>query len=206
MSLPKVSPDPVPAPDAVDVESWIGVGPLVEEVCRELAVTLPGAVVAIDCSARLEVPVDERKRLCRTLGHLILRTAVGVGTGGVEIVVRPAGAPAAPALLFAVQAISKERRTIRGGTGLDAEELALARELVERGGGRVLITRQLLGERRTMFGFDAPWRIADAAVPRLGRAAVASATPRAAQLSVASAPSPVPPRNAAAEIPYSLSR
>jgi hypothetical protein len=208
MSLPRIPPNAPPALGSSSEEEWFTLERLVEEICRDLAVALPGGPIAVDCTAGLEVPAGERNRLRRALARLIVRTSAGVGTGGVEVAARPAGSAAAPSLLFAVQAISKERRTIRGGTGLDAEELSLARELVERGGGRVLITRQLLGERRSMFGVDVRWRIGSRAALRVVPAPGAFETPRGAQLSaaVSSEASPALPRKAAAEMPYSLSR
>jgi hypothetical protein len=208
MSLPKNPPNAPPAPGSSSEEVWIPVDRMVEEICRDLAAALAGGPIAVDCTAGLEIPSEERNRLRRALARLIVRTSAGFGTGGVEVAARPAGSASAPALLVAVQAISKERRTIRGGTGLDQEELSLARELIERGGGRVLITRQLLGERRSMFGFDVRWRLASRAALRVVPAPGAFGAPPGAQLSaaVASADSPPPPRNVAAEMPYSLSR
>lgn len=208
MALPMQSPGLTPASDARVEEEWFAVARMVEEICRALADALPGAPTAVDCTAGLEIPAGELGRLRRSVTRLVVRTAVGVGTGGVEVVARPAGSKAAPALLFAVQAISKERRTIRGGTGFDPEELALAGELVERGGGRVLITRQLLGERRSMLGIDARWRVGRGETLCFRSPSRATAEQQQVQVPAASSSAvpPAPPRYAAAEMPYSLSR
>jgi hypothetical protein len=206
--MPLSKPSPSPPIDSSGPEAWIPIGGLVEEICRSVAAKLPGAPAVVDCASGLEIPAGERNRIVRALACLIVRTAAGLGTGGIEVVARPAGSAAAPALLFAVQAISKERRTIRGGTGFDPEELTLARELVERGGGRLLITRQLLGERRSMFGIDARWRLERAASLRLAPPPAAVGKRSGGQLSGAVSPGgpSEPPRYVAAEMPYSLSR
>lgn len=207
MALPKSRPVAPPEAEIRREEEWLAVELLIGEVCRGLCAALPGVPTVVDCTPGLEVPAAESSRLCRSVARLVVRTAAGVGTGGLEVAARAAGSPAAPALLFAVQAISKERRTIRGGTGLDAEELALGRELIERGGGRLLITRQLLGERRSMLGVGARWRIGRTGArilrPRPEAERVRGDQP--ADVS-SSEVEPVPLRYAAAEMPYSLSR
>lgn len=201
-STPRDEPEQPEAPAQAD---WIGVASMLEEVCRSFAAGLGEVDAAVDCTQGLEVPGSERRRLSTAAVKLLARTIRGLGAGGFELVARPTGSPAAPGILLAVHVISSERRTRGGRVGFDADELTLARELVERGGGFVLIVRQLPGERRSTLGLDSRWRIERGAPMRVVSAPEFSAasTPGRQPSGVSSEP---PPRYAAAEMPYSLSR
>lgn len=201
-STPRDEPEQAEAPAQGD---WIGVASMLQEVCRSFAAGLGEVDATVDCTQGLEVPGSERRRLSTAAVKLLARTIRGLGAGGFELVARPTGSPAAPGILLAVHVISSARLTSGGRVGFDADELTLARELAERGGGFVLIVRQLPGERRSTLGLDSRWRI--------GRGAPLRVVPTP-EISVATTPacqpsgisSEPPPRYAAAEMPYSLSR
>lgn len=201
-STPRDLPEPA---ETLAQGDWIGVASMLEDVCRSFAAGLGAVDATVDCTQGLEVPGSERRRLSTAAVKLLARTIQGLGAGGFELVARPTGSPAAPGVLLAVHAVSSERLTRNGRVGFDVDELTLARELVERGGGFVLIVRQLPGERRSTLGLDSRWRIGRGAPLRVVPAPEisASSTPGHQPSGVSSEP---PPRYAAAEMPYSLSR
>ncbi len=149
VAVEEIAVAPGPEIDAIQVES------LLVELCRSRALAFGGAEVVVDCEPPTLALAGADVPKLRRCAALMLDSAVA-GPEVSEIVVsaRAAGTEERPLLMVAVRTAASGRGSDADSPFRDPEELALARLLVERTGGTLLISHLAAAERRLTLGLE----------------------------------------------------
>jgi hypothetical protein len=150
-----VAVEEIPAAPPLADAAVVPVESLLIELCRSRALAFGAAEVVVDCEPpTLAVAFGDVPRLRRCVALMLDSAIAGPGISELVVSARAAGSDARPLLMIGVRTASAPDGAGGESAFRDPEELRLARLLVERTGGTLLISNLAASERRLTLGLE----------------------------------------------------